>query len=171
MENASTTLDLTDEFKARNAPAAAAKLVNLPAEDLVRELMHLSPAFAQDVLDELPNDARERALSAAPRRRGAPVAAQRACTTANTVGRMMEPVVARIPDPQHTVGETIEALRELVKRALITYVYVVDDDERLLGIVTMRDLLFSERGRTLERGHAARTPFALHAADAGSRTR
>ena len=31
MENASTTLDLTDEFKARNAPAAAAKLANLPA--------------------------------------------------------------------------------------------------------------------------------------------
>jgi magnesium transporter len=47
------------------------------------------------------------------------------------------------------VGETIEALREMVKSAFITYVYVLDADEHLLGIVTMRDLLFSERGKTL----------------------
>ncbi|HWV88601.1 MAG TPA: CBS domain-containing protein, partial [Burkholderiales bacterium] len=161
MENASTTLDLTDEFKARNAPAAAAKLVNLPAEDLVRELMHLSPAFAQDVLEELPNDARERAISAAPH----DVARQwqrNGLYDRETVGRMMEPVVAAF-EPQRTVGQTIEELRELVTRALITYVYVVDDDGRMLGIVTMRDLLFSERGRRLEEV-MLRGAFALRAA-------
>jgi magnesium transporter len=65
-----------------------------------------------------------------------------------TVGRLIEPVVAAFP-PGRTIGEAIEALRELVKTAFITYVYVVDADERLLGIVTMRDLLFGERGRTL----------------------
>jgi magnesium transporter len=161
MENASTTLDLTDEFKARNAPAAAAKLVNLPAEDLVRELMHLSPAFAQDVLEELPNDARERAISAAP----SDVSRQwqrNGLYDRETVGRMMEPVVAAF-EPQRTVGQTIEELRELVTRALITYVYVVDDDGRMLGIVTMRDLLFSERGRRLEEV-MLRGAFALRAA-------
>jgi hypothetical protein len=40
MDNASSTLDLTDEFKARNAPAAAAKLANLRGDELVRELTH-----------------------------------------------------------------------------------------------------------------------------------
>jgi magnesium transporter len=161
MENASTTLDLTDEFKARNAPAAAAKLVKLPAEDLVRELMHLSPAFAQDVIEELPNDARERAISAAP----PDVARQwqrNGLYDRETVGRMMEPVVAAF-DPQHTVAQTIEELRELVTRALITYVYVVDDDGRMLGIVTMRDLLFSDRARRLEQV-MLRGAFALRAA-------
>lgn len=160
MDNASTTLDLADEFKARNAPAAAAKLAKLSAEDLVRELMHLSPAFTQDVIDELPNDARERAISAAP----ADVARQwqrNALYDRETVGRMMEPVVAAF-DPQHTVGATIEELRELVTRALITYVYVVDADGRLLGIVTMRDLLFSDRGRKLEQV-MLRGAFALRA--------
>ena len=161
MDNASTTLDLADEFKARNAPAAAAKLANLPAADLVRELMHLSPAFAQDVIDELPNDARERGISAAP----TDVARQwqrNGLYDRETVGRMMEPVVAAF-DPQYTVGQTIEELRELVTRALITYVYVVDDDGRMLGIVTMRDLLFSERSRKLEQV-MLRGAFALRAA-------
>ena len=130
--------------------------------------MHLSPAFAQDVLEELPNDARERAISAAP----SDVARQwqrNGLYDRETVGRMMEPVVAAF-DPQHTVGQTIEELRELVTRALITYVYVVDDDGRMLGIVTMRDLLFSERGRRLEEV-MLRGAFALRAADAGARTR
>ncbi|HEX6156308.1 MAG TPA: magnesium transporter [Burkholderiales bacterium] len=159
MDNASS-VDLTDEIKARSAAGAAAKLTGLPAPELVSQLMHLSPGFTQDVLDELPNEARERAISAAP----ADVAAQwqrNAMYDRDTVGRLMEPVVAAF-DPKHTVGDTIEELRELVTRALITYVYVLDDQGRLLGIVTMRDLLFSDRGRTLEQV-MLRGAFALRA--------
>jgi magnesium transporter len=81
---------------------------------------------------------------------------------AGTVGRMMEPVVAAFP-PERQVGEIIEELRELVSRALITYVYVVDDEKQLLGIVTMRDLLFSTPERTLDEV-MLRGAFALHAA-------
>jgi magnesium transporter len=65
-----------------------------------------------------------------------------------SVGTLCEPVNASY-SPEQTVGETIEALRERVKSAFITYVYVVDASGRLLGIVTMRDLLFSEHGRKL----------------------
>jgi magnesium transporter len=123
--------------------------------------MHLSAGFAQDVLAELPTDARERAISAAP----ADVARQwqrNALYDGGTVGRMMEPVVAAFP-PDIRVSDTVEQLRELVTRALITYVYVVDDDHHLLGIVTMRDLLFSQRDSTLEQ-IMLRGAFALHAA-------
>ena len=125
--------------------------------------MHLSPGFAQDVLDELPSDARERAISAAP----ADVARQwqrNALYDHDAIGRLMEPVVAAFT-PEQTVGDTIEALRELVKRALITYVWVVDGEGRLLGIVTMRDLLFSDRGRTLDQV-MLRGAFALQRGDA-----
>jgi|SRR6185436_18326624 len=160
MDTASS-VDLSDEIKARSAPGAAAKLASLPATELVNQLVHLSPGFAQDVLDELPSDARERAISAAP----ADVARQwqrNAMYDRDAIGRMMEPVVAAF-DPKHTVGDTIEELRELVTRALITYVYVVDDQGRMVGIVTMRDLLFSERGRTLDEV-MLRSAFALRAA-------
>jgi magnesium transporter len=154
-------IDLTDEVKSRSHTGAAGKLANLSGEDLARELMHLSPGFAQDVLGELPTDARERATSAAP----ADVARQwqrNALYDSGTVGRLMEPVVAAFA-PDTKVGATVEQLRELVTRALITYVYVVDDEHHLLGIVTMRDLLFSGRERTLEQV-MLRGPFALHAA-------
>ena len=155
-----SSVDLTDEIKARSAAGAAAKLADLPAAGLVSQLVHLSPGFAQDVLDELRSDARERAISAAP----ADVARQwqrNAMYDRDAIGRMMEPVVAAF-DPKHTVGDTIEELRELVTRALITYVYVVDDQGRMVGIVTMRDLLFSERGRTLDQV-MLRGAFALRA--------
>jgi magnesium transporter len=154
-------VDLSDEVKSRSPAGAAAKLANLGGDDIAHELMHLSAGFAQDVLAALPTDARERAIAAAP----ADVARQwqrNALYDPGTVGRMMEPVVAAFP-PERNVGETIEELRELVTRALITYVYVVDPGEHLLGIVTMRDLLFSSRDRKLE-DVMLRGAFALHAA-------
>jgi magnesium transporter len=154
-------VDLSDEIKTRSHAGAAEKLANLSGEVIARELMHLSPGFAQDVLGELPTDARERAVSAAP-----PDMARQwqrnAMYDPGTVGRMMEPLVAAFR-PESNVGEVIEELRELVTRTLITYVYVVDEDDHLLGIVTMRDLLFSERDRALDE-IMLRGAFALHAA-------
>jgi magnesium transporter len=70
-------------------------------------------------------------------------------------------VYAAFP-PEATVGQAIEALHELVKLAFITYIYVVDDEERLLGIVTMRDLLFNERAMAL-RDVMLTDVFSLHA--------
>src|SRR5580765_5452244 len=78
-----------------------------------------------------------------------------------TVGRLIEPINAAFP-PQQTVAETIEALRDKIKVVPITYVYVVGGDERLLDVVTMRDLLFSDRARTLGE-IMLRDPFALWA--------
>lgn len=154
-------VDLSDELKSRSHARAAQKLVNLNGSVIARELMHLSPGFAQDVLGALPTGARERAISAAP----LDVASQwqrNAMYDPGTVGRMMEPVAAAFP-PESQVGEIIEELRELVSRALITYVYVVDEEGHLLGIVTMRDLLFSTPDHTLDE-IMLRGAFALHAA-------
>jgi len=156
-----TALDLADEIKSRSAAGAAAKLAALSGPELVAALTRLSPGFAQEVLAALPADARERATTAAP----ADVARQwqrNSLYDPESIGRMMEPVVAAY-GPQRTVGETIDELRELVKTAFITYIYVVDPQEHLLGIVTMRDLLFSDHGRTLG-DVMLRAPFALHAA-------
>src|SRR6267378_1426711 len=153
--------DLADEVKSRSAADAAAKLAGFSGLEIAAALMHLSPGFAQEVLGALPDEARERALAAAP-----PEVSRQwqrnALYEPDAIGRMMEPVLAAFSH-QRTVGETIEQLREMVKSALITYVYVVDPAEYLLGIVTMRDLLFSDRDRLLSEV-MFRDVFALHAA-------
>jgi magnesium transporter len=153
--------ELDAQIEARSAAGTAAVLAALSGAEIAAVLTALDPAFALDALAELPTAARERAMSEVPR----DVAAQwqrNQIYARGSVGRMMEPVVAAFP-PGHGVGETIDALRELVTRSLITYVYVVDAAERLVGIVTMRDLLFSDRERTLEQV-MLRGPFSLNAA-------
>src|SRR3954451_15660017 len=153
--------DLADDIKSHSAVAAAAKLEHYGGAAIANALSRLVPGFAQDVLAALPAEARERAFSSA----SAELARQwqkNAAYPADTIGRMMEPVVAAYP-PEQTVGETIDQLRELVKTTFISYVYVLDPQERLLGLVTMRDLLFSEHDSML-RNVMFRDPFALQAA-------
>lgn len=75
------------------------------------------------------------------------------------IGRMMEPVQAVFP-LEMTVAETIEVLRELVKREFITYGYVVDSSKKLIGVLVMRELLFADRNSTL-RDIILRDPFSL----------
>jgi len=152
--------DLIEEVKLQSAQSAAEKLAHFGGAEVAAVLTRLSPGFAQDILAALPAETRERAHAAAP----AEYARQwqrNALYAEGTIGRMMDPVYAEFP-PQATVGQAIDALRELVKQAFITYIYIVDDDERLLGIVTMRDLLFNENDRAL-RDVMLPDVFALHA--------
>ena len=76
-----------------------------------------------------------------------------------TVGRLMERPLA-VYRPETTVGEAIESLRDLVRHALITYVFVTDAEDRLVGVLAFRDLLFAERGQRLEEV-MLRDPFSL----------
>ena len=155
-----SAIDLVEEVKLRAPRGAAEKLAHYGGAEVAAALLKLSPGFAQDVLARLPVDTRERALAAAP-----PEIARQWQTNAlyedGAIGRMMEPVYAAFP-PQATVGQAIDALHEMLRQAFITYIYVVDEDERLLGIVTMRDLLFNERGKAL-RDVMLTDVFALHA--------
>jgi magnesium transporter len=140
--------ELADDIKTRSAPGAATKLATHDGPDIVAALLRLSPGFAQNVLGALPDEARERVLASAPEE----ISRQwqrNAFYEPNAVGRMMEPVVGAFP-PGQTVGQTIERLRELVKSAFITYIYVTDAEQRLYGVVTMRDLLLSSHEKRLD---------------------
>lgn len=158
--HSTTAVDVADEVNSRSASGAATKLEHFGGGDIAGALARLSPGFAQDVLDALPDDARERALAAAT-----PELARQWQRNSRyrreAIGRMMEPVVAAYPSAQ-TIAETIDKVRELVKTTFITYVYVVDANEHLLGIVTMRDLLFNDTASTLEQV-MLRNVFALRA--------
>ena len=78
-----------------------------------------------------------------------------------SIGDLMEAPHA-VFVPKQTVGDAIDALREMVKTALITYAWVLEADGRLVGVVTMRDLLFSDRSQKL-RDVMLKSVFALKA--------
>jgi magnesium transporter len=62
--------------------------------------------------------------------------------------------------PSDTIHDVVIAIKNLVKTQLVTYCFVVDGSEKLVGIVTMRDLLVSDESATLD-SVMLRNPFAL----------
>jgi magnesium transporter len=141
-------LTLVDEAKRRNAEEAAYFLAGHPPADVARALTELGPAFRQDILDALPEGLADAVLDAVPVEMATQWRRNRAYAP-DTIGRFMEPVYARF-SPGMTVAQTVERVRHLSRVAFITYGYVVDAEDRLLGLITMRDLLLAADSDTLE---------------------
>jgi len=51
--------------------------------------------------------------------------------------------------PDTSVHDAITEIRAIVKRMMITYGYVVDADNRLIGVLVMRDLMLADPGQPL----------------------
>ena len=60
----------------------------------------------------------------------------------DTAGGLMAKEFIRVA-PDQTVAEVMELLRHQGEAEMIYYVYVLDEEERLLGIVTLRKLIVS----------------------------
>lgn len=133
---------------AHHAPNEAVQaLTTLSEPEIVEALLKIRTAVAMGVLEAFDAPRREAILAAAPedvRRQWQ----ANLSFPAETVGRMMELPTA-VFGPSETVGEVTEKLRELVKHVFVTYEYVTDDSGALLGVVTFRDLLLSDRARTM----------------------
>ena len=110
--------DLGDDLKSRSASGAAAKLKTAPGGPIAATLSRLNPGFAQDVLEALPAEARERAFSAA----SAELARQWKRNGAHpkeTIGRIANLVEARSYGPLfsfHTIDIRLEELRTVFER-------------------------------------------------------
>ncbi|MSQ90537.1 MAG: magnesium transporter [Phycisphaerales bacterium] len=79
--------------------------------------------------------------------------------SAISIGAMMEPVHGLFA-PSQTIAEATEQLRELVKTVFVTYGWVCDDQGRLLGVLTTRDLLLGDRSTRLDQV-MIKNPFSL----------
>ena len=137
---------------------AAAVLERVQPHEAVEALLELNPAIVQSILADLDTGARRFLQASAPPelveqwKRNNQYAE-------GTIGRLMEPPLA-VFNPEMSVGQAVERLRPIVRTAFITYVYVVDGEGRLGGLVTMRDLLFNERSARLADVTLA-NPFTL----------
>ncbi|HQW37803.1 MAG TPA: magnesium transporter [Usitatibacteraceae bacterium] len=140
-------------------PSLAARLKSQPPREAARMLAaeeparavevlaELNPGLTQDLLAELAPEA----LAAISKATSPEVAKQwlrNARYAQGAIGRLMEPAHA-VFAPEITVGQAIEQLRAVVRTAFVTYGYVTDGEGKLLGLLTMRDLLFSDHGARL----------------------
>ncbi len=101
------------------------------------------PALAIATLWELPDEKREAVLRSVPGQRREQWLRNHAAP-AHSVGRLME-MPRAVFSPDQTVVTVLERMREIVRQALVTYGYVVDDEGRLVGVLIFRELVFAER--------------------------
>ena len=126
----------------RRAPLDVAQILLEESDETVGSvLQHLHPAPAYRILLRFPKKRRHSIVPLAGDHVGDPWKDAQSFPQ-DSVGRLMEPVVAKVK-PDDTVETVVEELREWVHEALITYAYVVDDADHLLGILVMRDLLLA----------------------------
>lgn len=140
--------ELLEKVVAR-APGEAAKMLVAYPDDFIADMLTLlNPAQAQRVLARLKSDRRQRVMAIAPAQTRQQWARNDEYRE-NTVGHMMEPPLA-VFLPDKTVAQVTEELRLFVGRAFITYVFVTDEAERLLGVVAMREMLLARPEQRLE---------------------
>jgi magnesium transporter len=146
-EESGLSVSLPSDLGVRGPREAAELVAAVPTEVAITALRGILPTQAQAILGYLPEEVRKKLRESAPPelRRQFELELE---FPEGSVGRLMEPAIGVFP-PEQRIAEVVEGLRELVKSHLITYVFVVDGAGILLGVITMRDLLFCRPEQTL----------------------
>jgi magnesium transporter len=115
--------------------------------EAARILVALGPRLAAQIISRLPEHRRQAiATEAAAGQGDAWLRAQR--YPEDSVGRLVHRPQA-VFRPETHIGDAIDLLREAVRGQVVHYVWVTSRDNRLLGVVAFRDLLFADRNATL----------------------
>jgi len=141
------------------APYDAIPLLEPEPDDLVAQVLEAgNPSTAVAVLELFSEERRARiSLAASPERREQWQRNRQ--YPEESVGRFMDHPFA-IFRPETTVREATETLRELVKKAFITYGFVTDANGKLIGVLVFRELLLSQPDQTLD-SIILKNPFFL----------
>lgn len=126
-----------DVLEEIDAKTAAPLLAELPADEAADIFGHLDADTQASVLEHLDDEAMGEIL-------------ELLAFAPDSAGGLMSTDAATLPSGL-SAGEAIEALRRLHEHLDdLSYVYVVDDHHRLLGVVSFRELVFARPGDILE---------------------
>ncbi len=117
----------------------ASLLQGRSAEDVSRLLAELPPDDAVGLVKQLPQELADTVLESLHRRDGDDVA-ELLQHAESTAGRLMNPRVFALSEDT-TSGEAVAGLQQAGGKELFFYVYVIDDREHLVGVVSLRRLL------------------------------
>ncbi|MHB9092018.1 MAG: magnesium transporter, partial [Chloroflexota bacterium] len=156
--------DVADLVEQLSAPDRATIMEALDAETAAETLGEMEPDMQADVLEDLPTKAAVSILAELPPDEAADVLADLTEERANELLKGLSPEDAEavrelMAYPEDVAGgmmtndyvalsasqtaqQTIDSLRKLAPPAEeVYYLYVVDDNERLLGVLSLRDLI------------------------------
>ncbi len=120
----------------------------LPAEEIGVLIQNLDSDDATDVLEDLEPAEQKEALQALPAEERA-VVEELLRYEPDTAGGIMQFERAQVRRSQ-TVDDAVARVRDLVEQDTQVYsVYVVDDDDRLVGVVEIAALLLNRRDRVI----------------------
>jgi len=129
---------------------AAEILSEMSTQEAAGLLTEMEPEDAADILAAVEDEARvEQLLDEMDTQSAADVRSLLAYAP-DSAGGLMTTDVASVP-LGFTAGEAIERIRQLQEELeYLSYVYVVDDDARLKGVISFRDLVFARPGKGLD---------------------
>ena len=140
--------DLFSKVVERDPREAVKMLEAYPDEFVVRMLELLNPAAAMKILQRFNLSRRETILATASSETTQQWMRNQTYPE-RTVGRLMQPPLA-VFRPTTTVADATEQIRRLARKAIITYAFVTDEEDKLLGVVVMRDMLLAEQTQLLQ---------------------
>src|SRR6266852_5468005 len=143
--NTETAADTLNEVE---APLQSELLSELDPERASDLLEALAPDDAADILADMPHDEAERLLNLMPAEEAQP-SRELLRYGAETAGGIMTTEVFSLSE-HLTVEETLVYLRQHSEHLeMIYYLYIVDDEHRLVGVVSLRELVVAEPTSTL----------------------
>lgn len=123
-------------------------LKEMDKETISDILEEMPPDEAADILGDMPEETSEELLSMMEKEEAMEVK-DLLSYEEDTAGGLMTTEFLDFP-PDMTIGDTMADIRLLVPDVeFIYYIYVVDDDDHLLGVVTLKKLLTNPLNKTL----------------------
>jgi magnesium transporter len=147
MSDSEIGLSLSDRVRELDAQGAVDRLAPLADADIAQVLAELGPGHAIEILEKF-DVARRASIAGATRSGEGEQWLKDWHYPEGSVGRLTERTPA-VFQPDAPVTTVIEAMREAVRSQLITYIFVVDADTRLIGVVTFRELLYARTSQCL----------------------
>ena len=138
---------LSQRIRELDHQGAADRLESMSDAAIAQTLAELGPGHALEILEKFPAERRGRIAGATESGEGEQWLKDWHYPE-GSVGRLMETSPAQFR-PETPVRDVIEAMREVIKRQLITYVFATQADGRLVGVVTFRELLYAKPEQAL----------------------
>jgi magnesium transporter len=149
---------LSERIRDLDSQVAMEKLEELSDAEIARTLTELGPGHAIDILSRFSPERRGRIAAATVSGEGEQWLKDWHYPE-GSVGRLVETTPA-VFTPETSARAVVDTMRERVKSQLITYIFVVDEERRLVGVVTFRELLYAQPDAPLA-DVMVRSPFSL----------